>query len=161
MRTIISALAVFFISVSSIHAQRMLEKGGMTYFIGAKPNVIIYHDTIFNGVKEFRSLFYRHHDMELTQLLDRHQSNKISGNILGVVGTVATIIGIGQISRENKGVGWALTGGGIAATLTSGYLLLMGQRNLATAVTLFNQRYRSTSLNLGISGNGAGLVYKF
>lgn len=161
MQKILVLLVVALLTCKTSDAQQRLVPGQMTYFIGAKPNVIIYHDTIFNGVKEFRSLFYRHNDVELMQYLDRHQSNKITGQVLGVAGTIATIVGIGQLSSERKGLGWALIGGGFATTLTSGYLILMGQRNLATAVTLFNQRYYKASLGIGVSGNGAGLVYKF
>lgn len=144
----------------TLHAQQRMNPKGMTYFLASKPNVIIYHDTIFNGVKQFRPLFYRTKDFELIMYVERHQSNKITGQVLGVVGAVATFIGIGTIS-DNKGAGWALVGGGVATTIASGYFLLMGQRNLNTAVTLFNSRYSNASLGLGVTQNAAGLVYKF
>lgn len=144
----------------SADAQRKLQRNGMTYLIAAKPNVIIYHDSVFNGVKEFRTLFYRNRDIELISYVDRHQSNKITGQVLGVIGTLSTIIGISTLS-DNKTAGWILIGGGFATTITSGYLLLMGQRNLATAVTLFNQRYGTASLGIGVGKATAGLVYKF
>ncbi|NCI49944.1 hypothetical protein GWC95_08425 [Sediminibacterium roseum] len=158
-RIFISGFLFVFLAMSA-GAQRKLEPGGMTYLVAAKPNVIIYHDSVFNGVKEFRSLFYRHRDVELITYLERHQSNKITGQVLGFIGTLSTIIGVGTLSN-NKTAGWIMIGGGFASTITSGYLLMMGQRNLATAVTLFNRRYRTASLGIGVGGNTAGLVYKF
>jgi hypothetical protein len=158
-----SCILLFLLSFSFSYAgaQQRLDPKGMTYLIAPKPNVIVYHDSVFNGVKEFRSLFYRYRDIELINYVEKHQANKITGQILGVVGTVATIIGVGKLSTDQKGLGWALIGGGFATSITGGYLLLMGQRNLATAVTLFNQRYHRASLGIGVSGNAAGLVYKF
>lgn len=135
----------------------------MHYIINPKPNSIIYRDTLYRGSKEFMQLFYRNNDTQLMELYRKHQSNKISGQVLGIVGSFALIIGIGRVSSDNKdkGVGWALIGGGFVSTLTSGYLLVQSQRNLNTAVTLFNQRYNKTSLGIGISQQQAGFVYNF
>jgi hypothetical protein len=146
---------------SSAEAQRRMDPKGMTYLVTNKPNVIIYHDSVFNGVKEFRSLFYRYNDFELIGYVAKHQSNKVAGQVLGIVGSIATIVGAGQLSSDKKGLAWGLIGGGFLTSITGGYLVLMGQRNLATAVTLFNQRYRLASLGIGVSGGAAGLVYKF
>lgn len=135
----------------------------MHYIINPKPNSIIYRDTLYRGSKEFMQLFYRNNDTQLMELYRKHQSNKISGQVLGIVGSFTLIIGIGRVSSDNKdkGVGWALIGGGFVSTLTSGYLLVQSQRNLNTAVTLFNQRYNKASLGIGISQQQAGFVYNF
>lgn len=135
----------------------------MHYIINPKPNSIIYRDTLYRGSKEFMQLFYRNNDTQLMELYRKHQSNKISGQVLGIVGSFALIIGIGRVSSDtkDKGVGWALIGGGFVSTLTSGYLLVQSQRNLNTAVTLFNQRYNKASLGIGISQQQAGFVYNF
>ncbi|MEO8173521.1 MAG: hypothetical protein ABI581_10575 [Sediminibacterium sp.] len=146
----------------SAKAQQRLDPKGMTYFISQKPNTIIYHDSIFTGSKQFKYLFYRTSDTELISYYKRHQSNKITGQILGFAGTIMTIIGIRNIgSDDHKSLGWALAGGGFATTLFGGYLSFKGMQNLQTAVTLFNQRYHGASLSIGISNNTAGLVYKF
>lgn len=154
---------VFFIFLSSfLHAQQRIEPGQMHYLITTKPNNILYRDTLYRGSKEFMQLFYRTRDQQLIDLYLKHQSNKVSGQVLGVVGSLATIFGISRISSaDQKGAGWALLGGGFASMITSGYLLLQGQKNLALAVTLFNQRYNKTALQLGISQQQAGIVFKF
>ncbi len=146
------------------NAQRLLDPKGMNYVITAKPNNIIYRDTLYSGRKQFEGLFYRTMDPQLIKLLEKHQSNKVAGQILGFVGTIGTIIGIRKLSGDNadKGLGWALIGGGLATSLTGGYLTLMGQKNMQMAVNLFNQKHRpSAALGIGVAGNAAGLVYKF
>jgi hypothetical protein len=143
-------------------AQQRLDPKGMNYVVAAKPNSIIYHDTLFSGSKQFSSLFYRTRDQELIRLLEKHQSNKVTGQVLGLIGTIGTIVGIGQLSRsDNKGLAWGLIGGGFAMTLTGGYLTLMGQRNLQMAVILFNQRHNQASLGMGVANRSVGLVYQF
>lgn len=142
-------------------AQQRLDSKGMNYIVSPKPNCIVYHDTLFSGSKQFSALFYRTHDQQLIRLLEKHQANKISGQVLGLIGTIGTIVGIGQLSGNNKGMAWGLIGGGFAMTLTGGYLTLMGQRNLQMAVILFNQRHNQTSLGLGVANRTAGLVYQF
>lgn len=159
---IVGFLLVFLVSENDVFAQQRLEPGKMHYLISVKPNNILYRDTIYRGSKEFMQLFYRTRDQQLIDLYQKHQSNKISGQILGVVGTFATIIGIGKISSvDQKGLGWILAGGGFASVLTSGYLLMQGQKNLLMAVTLFNQRHNKAALGIGVSNQQAGLVYKF
>src|SRR5476651_2517159 len=120
---------------------------GMTYLYNPKPNSILYHDTLFRGSAQFQQLFYRQGNATLIELYDKHQSNKIAGQVLGLAGTIATVFGISMVSSsgQNKGAGWALLGGGFAVTLTGGYLTLMGQRNLQMAVALFNQQNRGTA----------------
>ena len=150
-------LAGFFVM-----AQQKLDPKGMTYVVAAKPNSIIYHDTLYSGSKQFKNLLYRTRNMDLVFLYEKHQSNKITGQVIGVAGALATIIGIGRLSSaDQKGLGWALLGGGFAATLTGAYLAVMGQKNLQMAVSLFNQKYSRAAIGIGVSDRSAGLVYKF
>ncbi len=144
------------------NAQQRIDPKGMNYVVAPKPNTIIYNDTVYKGSSQFKQLFYRTHNYELIELYQRHQSNKITGQIVGVAGTIATIFGISRLSSSNtdKGVGWALLGGGFATTLAGGYLTFMGQRNLQMAVTLFNQQNSKTALGMGVSNSQVGLVYK-
>ena len=148
--------------ILATNAQQKIDKEGMNYVIALKPNSIFYHDTLYSGSKQFEWLFYRTRDYELIRLVEKHQSNKIAGQILAVTGSIATIYGISRVtsSGSDNGVGWALVGGGFAVTLTGGYLTLMGQRNLAMAVTLFNKKYHQTTLGIGVANSSVGLVYK-
>lgn len=161
-KQVLLAIIILMIGFSS-KAQQRIDPKGMNYVMMRKPNNIIYHDTLYSGIKQFEQLFYRTMDIELIHLVEKHQSNKISGQILGIVGTIATIIGISKLTSVDgdKGAGWALVGGGFAVSLTGGYLTLMGQKNLNMAVTLFNQKYHQAALGIGVAGNNAGLVYKF
>ncbi|MEN9685588.1 MAG: hypothetical protein RLZZ28_1374 [Bacteroidota bacterium] len=145
------------------NAQQKLNPGQMNYLTAPKTNNIIYHDTVFTGSKQFKQLFFRTKDPELMYYFDKHQSNKIAGQILGIAGTVATIFGISRVtaSGSDKGYGWALLGGGFAVTLTGSYLTLMAQRNLLTAITLFNQKNQRAAIGIGVSKQSAGLVYQF
>lgn len=143
-------------------AQQRIEPGTMNYVISSKPNSIFYRDTLYKGSAQFRYLFYRTRDEELISLYHRHQANKIAGQALGVAGSVAIAIGAGFISSaDSKGAGWGLIGGGFAALLSGGYLIMTGQQRLQMAVNLFNERYHKTALGIGVSGNNAGLVYTF
>ena len=146
-----------------VNAQRRIDPKEMNYVISSKPNNIIYHDTLYSGKKQFEGLFYRTRDPQLIQLLEKHQSNKVAGQLLGFVGTIATIAGIKRLSGDNadKGAGWALIGGGLATTIAGGYFSLMGQRNLQMAVTLFNKKYHQAAIGIGFSEKNAGLVYNF
>jgi hypothetical protein len=149
------------LSVSS-HAQQRLNPKGMTYLIMQKPNNIVYHDTVFTGSRQFRDLFFRTQDQELLMYYEKHQSNKITGQVLGFVGTITLFIGIRTLSDDNrKGLGWGLIGGGFATALAGGYLTMKGQQNLQMAVTLFNRKYHQAALGIGVADNTAGLVYKF
>ncbi len=159
---------IFFLSVLLIagiatKAQQKMDAGGMNYFFNPKPNTIIYHDTIFTGKKQFEQLFYRTGDINLIRLVQKHQSNKIAGQVIGFVGAVAIFAGIRKLSSSdnNKSNGWAMIGGGFAASLASGYLILMGQKNLEMAVILFNKQYHKAALGVGVADKQAGLVFKF
>ncbi|MES2004270.1 MAG: hypothetical protein V4450_07100 [Bacteroidota bacterium] len=155
-------LLVLLVAGISAQAQQKLDPKGMNYVVAAKPNSIIYHDTLFSGSRQFKELFYRTGNRDLIFLYDKHQSNKVAGQIIGILGTVATIIGIDRLSSaDQKGLGWGLLGGGFAATLTGGYLVVMGQKNLQMAVSLFNQKYGRAAIGIGASNQSAGLVYKF
>ena len=114
-----------------------------------------------NGAGQFRLLFYRSGDPEIIRLYTKHQSNKISGNIISLLGSVATIVGVSKLSGDNKGTAWAFIGGGFAATLTGGYLIFRGQQHLQSAVDVFNYRYNRASLGIGLGDRQAGLVFKF
>lgn len=149
---------------SELKSQVPVEKGNnMTYIINLKPNNILYGDTLYRGSKEFMPLFYRTRDVDLIELYHKHQQNKIAGQVLGVVGTVATLVGISKLtaSNPNKTLGWSLIGGGFASTLTGGFLIMEGQKKLAMAVTLFNQRHQQAALGVGVGQQQLGLVYKF
>jgi len=163
MKGIVLLTGIFLMIGLSSNAQQRMDPKGMSYLIAPKPNTIIFHDTAYSGKKQFEYLFYRTHDEELIHLIEKHQSNKVAGQVLGLVGGIAVIVGINQLSASspNKGLGWGLIGGGFVSTLAGGYLTVMGQRNLMTAVTLFNQRYHLASLGIGVSHNQAGLVYNF
>jgi hypothetical protein len=163
MKAILFFIPAFLVISFNAQAQQRLNPKEMSYLIMPKPNTIIFHDTVYSGKKQFESLFYRTHDEQLIRLLEKHQSNKVAGQVLGLAGTIAIIIGVGEVSGtpSNKSLGWSLIGGGFAATLTGGYLAVMGQKNLITAVTLFNQKYHLASLGIGVSQSSAGLVYKF
>lgn len=160
MRLFFCLLAVLF--VQYLPAQQRLEPGRMHYITNPKPNSILYRDTLYRGSKEFMQLFYRTRDQQLISLYQKHQTNKITGQVLGVVGSFAMIFGISRVSSDDqKGLGWALIGGGFASTLTSGFLIMESQRQLNMAVTLFNQRHNKALLGIGITQQQAGLVYKF
>lgn len=153
----------FFIFLCSYtQAQERFEPGQMHYVINPKPNNILYRDTLYKGSKQFMQLFYRTRDQQIIDLYLKHQSNKVAGQILGIAGSFAIIFGVRNLSDENKkGTGWAMIGGGFASLITGGYLTLQGQRNLALAVTLFNQRHNKAVLGVGVAPQQAGFVYKF
>lgn len=161
MRIVFVLLGLLFFQ--GLSAQQRLEPGRMHYLTNPKPNSILYRDTLYRGSKEFMQLFYRTRDQQLIDLYEKHQSNKITGQVLGVVGSFALIFGISRVSSNDnqKGLGWGLIGGGFVATITSGALILQSQRQLYTAVTLFNQRHNKASLGIGLADKQAGLVYKF
>ena len=148
--------------MQGLSAQQRLEPGQMHYITNPKPNSILYRDTLYRGSNEFVQLFYRTRDQELIRLYEKHQSNKIAGQVLGVAGSFALIFGISRVSSaDQKTAGWALIGGGFLSTVTSGYLIVQSQRHLSNAVTLFNRRYNKASLGIGFAQQQAGLVYKF
>ncbi len=163
MKGIIVFALTLFLTNSSLEAQQRLEPGNMTYVISTKPNHIIFHDTLYQGSRQYKQLFYRTHNKDLISLYQKHQANKVTGQVIGILGTVATIIGLRIVTSDNnnKGAGWALFGGGFAASIAGGYLAILGQRNLNMAVTLFNQQSSKSALGIGVSPRNAGLVYQF
>ena len=80
-------LFLFFLLIAGIsaQAQQKMDPGGMHYFMNPKPNTIIYHDTIFTGKKQFEQLFYRTGNINLIRLVEKHQSNKVTGQVLGLL----------------------------------------------------------------------------
>ena len=82
------------------NAQQRIDPKGMNYVVAPKPNTIIYNDTVYKGSSQFKQLFYRPHNYALIELYQRHQSNKITGQILGITGTIATILGIANACRK-------------------------------------------------------------
>lgn len=162
-----SLFFLFYLCMISVFvvAQQPLNRGGsMTYLVGPKPNNIIYHDSVFRGSSEFKHLFFRTGDTELLKLYDKHQANKITAQILNFTGAIAIIVGIGKLSgsNSNTGLGWGLIGGGFVSSALSSYLTISAQKNLVTAVVLFNKKYNSkASLGLGIGQQSTGLVYNF
>jgi hypothetical protein len=162
MKRILALILLGCIGYTGAKAQQTIDRTKMTYLIGVKPNNIIYHDTLYSGSKQFMPLFYRSRDPELILYYKRHQSNKIAGQVLGITGTIATVIGVGMVSSgNNKGTGWVVLGTGFATALTGGYLIFKGQQNLLNAVVLFNQRYNRSSVGIGVGDRQAGLVLKF
>jgi hypothetical protein len=162
MRKIILVVAFVYIAGIGVRAQEKINRAGMSYLIGLKPNNILYRDTLYKGSTQFLHLFTRTQDTELIHLVQKHQSNKLAGNIFALGGTVASIFGVSMISGgSNKGTGWALLGGGFVASLTGGYLIFRGQQNLQSAVGIFNYKYNRTALSIGIGDKQAGLVLKF
>ena len=163
MKQLFGCVLLVLICSITTRAQEKFDHRYMNYYYSPKPNTIIYNDTLYRGSREFRYLFYRQRNPELIRYFKKHQANKISGQIIGFVGTIAIIFGVRDISQsgQSKGNGWALAGGGFAATLFGGYLSLLGQANLQTAVALFNQQNHRAGLGIGASKNQLGLVYKW
>ena len=149
--------------VSNLFAQQKYNPKQMIFVPTNKPNTIIYNDTIYKGSRQFKTLFLRTGDIDLSNLYLQHQRNKIAGGIIGTLGSIAMIIGVSQAtsSSNNKTGGWVAAGSGLAATITGGYLVLIGQQKIATATELFNKRYAKTTAAIGVTGNGVSFVVKF
>jgi arginine deiminase len=145
-------------------AQQPYNHNKMVFAPTNKPNTIIYNDTIYKGSSQFKNLFLRTGNVELAMMYKEHQTNKITGNIITTIGTVATIVGVSEATRSggNNTVGWLVTGGGLVATITGGYFILVGQQRLIAATELFNKRYATkATAGVGITNNGIGVVVKF
>jgi hypothetical protein len=153
-------LIVFFMSKYA-QAQQALPAGKMSYTIMSKPNNIVYNDSIFKGSSQFKQLFYRTGNPEIIFAYQKHQSNKIAGQVLGFTGAMAILAGVGHLSGSTKGLGWGLIGGGFLASVAGGYFTLVGQNHLLSAVDLFNQKHTKPTVSLGLGKQSAGLVYKF
>jgi hypothetical protein len=165
-RTFVNALilVITFLSINNAaQAQIPLQKGKMNVLTNLKPNNILYRDTLYSGSKSFKSLLYRTNDPEIIRYYQKHQENKIVGQVVGLAGTVATIIGISELtgSNPNRGLGWSLVAGGFVSNLAGGFLLLESKRNLVNAVNLFNMKYNQSSIGIGVGDKQMGLVYKF
>ena len=150
----------------NVFAQERVDHRKMNYFTNPKPNSIIYNDSLYKGASQFSRLFYRTHDIDLINLYQRHQSNKIWGTALGVVGTLATTIGVIMATSYNNNVnnntaGWITAGSGLACSIFGAHLIQSGQRNLLMAVEIFNQKYNRATGGIGVSGSNAGFVVNF
>lgn len=145
----------------SCTAQQRLNKNGMTYLVGPKLNNIVYNDSVFRGSNEFKHLFFRTGNSQLIGYYEKHQANKIAAQVCGFAGALGILIGINQLSGSDKGLGWALIGGGFAASVTGGYFTMTSQKHLLMAVTLFNKQYNRSSAGIGVGQQSAGLVYNF
>lgn len=156
---------VLFNYSETVFAQERVDHKQMTYLFNPKPNSILYNDTLYKGSNQFAQLFYRTHDDVLINLYTKHQSNKIWGTAIGLVGTIATTVGVimatGGNNSSNNTAGWITAGSGLACSIFGTYLIQSGQKNLALAVTLFNQKYNKSTVGIGISGHNAGLVLNF
>jgi hypothetical protein len=144
-----------------VNAQQKFNPKGMNYLIGPRTNNIIYHDSVFRGSGEFKHLFYRTGDPELLKLYSKHQSNKIVGQTLGVIGALGILVGINNLSGDTKSFGWGMIGGGLLTSIAGGYFSLSAQRNLQMAISIFNNQYNTASIGIGVGEKSAGLVYKF
>ena len=149
--------------VSNLFAQQQYNPKQMVFVPTNKPNTIIYNDTIYKGSRQFKTLFLRTGDKDLSNLYLQHQRNKIAGGIIGTLGSIAMIIGVSQAtsSSNNKTGGWVAAASGLAATITGGYFVLIGQKKIDTATELFNRRYAKITAAIGLTGNSVGLVLKF
>jgi hypothetical protein len=152
---------VSILMVQFVVAQQALPKGKMSYTVMTKPNNIVYNDTIYKGSTQFKQLFYRTGNAEIIQSFQKHQSNKITGQVLNIVGAFTLISGISYLSGNTKGLGWTLVGGGFLASLAGGYFNFVSQQQLLSAVELFNEQNKKSTVTLGLGQQSVGLVYKF
>jgi len=159
-KTGVLLLVIFLFNMSS-HAQQKLNRAGMTYIISTKPNNIVFHDSIFKGSAEFKHLFFRKGDANIIGLYEKHQTNKIVGQLASFVGAFGIIWGVNEISGSNKGLGWTLIGGGFLSAAAGGYFTMASQKNLLMAITLFNQKYSRATVGIGAGDQSIGIVYKF
>lgn len=160
MRKLFFCLTMLFLLLQA-NAQQALPAGKMSYTIMTKPNNIIYNDTIFKGSVQFKHLFYRTGNPQLIQSYQLHQSNKITGQVLNFAGAIALIAGISNLSGSTKGLGWSLIGSGFLASIAGGYFAFKSQQHLMTAVDMFNQQYKKSTVSLGLGQQSVGVVYKF
>lgn len=130
------ALIIILISCSkSLFAQERVDHRKMNYFTNPKPNSILYNDTLYKGSAQFSRLFYRTHDIVLIDLYQRHQSNKLWGTALGLVGSITTTIGVIMATAYNNNVnnntaGWITAGSGLACSIFGAHLVQSGQKKL-------------------------------
>lgn len=161
MKYRLSILFFLLLGTSCIYAQQALVPGKMNYTIMTRPNNIIFNDTIYKGSTQFKQLFYRSGNGEIIGAYQRHQTNKITGQVLNFAGAITLLIGVNQFS-SNSGTAWSLIGAGFLSSLAGGYFNLIGQRHLLTAVDLFNQQYnQKQTVSLGVGNQSLGLVVKW
>jgi hypothetical protein len=160
---------MFFIGMN-VSAQQKIDPYKMNYIVSPKPNTILYNDTVYRGTNQFKVLFYRTHDNLLIYHYEKHQSNKIWGNVLGTAGMISTLTGVLALSSQHNSTGaknttgaWVATGSGLLCTIFGGYLLMEGQKHLFLAVDVFNQRYAKTKVTakVGMSVNGPAMILNF
>ncbi|WP_439506365.1 hypothetical protein [Sediminibacterium sp.] len=161
MKQILFSIALLFLTVQGIMAQQPLPRGAMSYTIMTKPNNIVYNDSIFKGSTQFKQLFYRTRNPEIIDAYLKHQRNKITGQLFGFAGAVTLLVGVNNLSGSNKSMGWTLIGSGFLASIAGGYFNLLGQNHLLTAVDLFNQQHKKSTVSLGLGKQSAGIVYQF
>ncbi len=146
------------------NAQKGVLPKQMTYLSTNKPNSIFYNDTLYNGSRAYRKLFYNTKDPDIIGLYRRHQFNKVLGSGLGTIGSIALTAGVIYASSDHpnisRGTGWALLGTGLVAAITGGYLLKQATSNLLFATYFFNKRYTNPKAAIGISGDGVSFVVK-
>lgn len=155
------SLLISLIMAQLVVAQQPLPRGKMSYTEMTNPNNIIYNDSIYKGSNQFKQLFYRTGNPEIIQSFQKHQSNKITGQVINFIGAITLISGISNLSGNTKGLGWTLIGTGFAASIVGQYFTFVGQRHLLTAVDLFNQQYKKSTVSLGLGQQSVGLLYKF
>lgn len=152
------------ISINKVNGQQRLEPKKMTYVNTLRPNSIIYNDTIYNGSAQFKALFLRTDDKELVDLYRKHQSYKIWGNIVGVMGSAALGVGVVLASDKDRNhtAGWITAGAGLVGAITGSYMIMLGQKELLRATALFNKKYGSKPVAaIGMTDNGLGLTVNF
>ncbi|MBA4257693.1 MAG: hypothetical protein C0446_00900 [Chitinophaga sp.] len=154
-------IILLFISVQGLKAQQPLPRGTMSYTIMTKPNNIVYNDSIFKGSTQFKQLFYRTNNPEIIDAYLKHQRNKITGQLFGFAGAITLLVGVNNLSGSNKSMGWTLIGAGFLSSIAGGYFNLIGQNHMLTAVNLFNQQHKKSTVSLGLGKQSAGLVYQF
>lgn len=159
-------LGVFFLCCQQVSkAQQLILPHQLNYFINPKPNTLLYNDTLYRGAREFKGLFYKTGNLQLIHYYQKHQQNKIWGNVLGILGAGMMGAGVGLASNHHSGLGWTFIGGGFCTTVVGGYLIASGQKNLILAVDLFNklshQQLPKVQAGIGFSGSSAGLVINF
>ncbi len=155
-------LLTFLVSSSYTIAQQKLFPGKMTPIFENKPNAIFFNDTLYKGAKQFKNLFYRTGDALIIDEYKRHQSQKIIGNTIATIGSLAIIIGIRAASQKNgsinQGTGWALIGGGLITSIGGGLFITNANRHLYAATQIFNNKYTKTTAGIALTNNGVGLV---
>jgi hypothetical protein len=140
-------------------SQQPLQRKKANVLMMNKPYQIVYNDTLYKGAKQFQQLFYRTHDATIIDLYNRHQSNKITGNILNTAGgfmlTFGIIYATGTGNSNQKTTGWIVAGTGFVGSIVGTLLISKANQHLMDATTIFNNKYATAGL--GFTNNGVGL----